>query len=221
MAEKVPIFNDPVQLEVRNQVIKLESDEIVKTRKDIEILDSDISTTRRQVEIIQDSSLRKANTIFLLKTTLTYLSLILIPLLLALKDMISWQIVSYIVAVLTLIFAIIIFYNLRSVMSRDPNRFSLRDFGKSMKPSSKPTKCVSNPVSKLTPEQRELEEKIKQLGNLDSQLKIIEERRTEIDNKRKDLTTETTQLEAKFNAQFPDDVLNKEIQKNLAMRSRF
>jgi hypothetical protein len=55
MAEKVPIFNDPVQLEVRNHVIKLESDEIIKSRRDIANLDKDINTTRRQVEIIQDN----------------------------------------------------------------------------------------------------------------------------------------------------------------------
>ena len=78
MAEKIPIFNDPVQLEVRNHVIKLESDEIIKSRRDIANLDKDINTTRRQVEIIQDNSLRKSNTIFLLKTSITYLCLILI-----------------------------------------------------------------------------------------------------------------------------------------------
>jgi hypothetical protein len=220
MSQKVPIFNDPVQLEVRNHVIKLESDEIVKSRRDLEILDSDINTTRRQVEIIQDNSLRQSNNIFLLKTILTYFGLILIPLLLSVKGYVSKGIITYIIIGLTVVFGIIILYNLRSVMSRDPNRFTLRDFGKTMKPSTTSTKCVNNPKSKITPEEREIQNKVDQLKSLDAQLKIIEDRRREIDLKRKDLDTEASNIEAKFNAQYPKEVLDKEIEKNLALRSR-
>jgi len=221
MSKKIPIFNDPVQLEVRNHVIKLESDEIIRSRRELEILDNDINTTRRQVEIIQDNSERQSNNIFLLKTILTYLALILIPLLLSSKGYISGGIVTYIVIGFTVLFGIIIFYNLRSVMSRDPNRFSIRDFGKTMKPSTIATKCVSNPKNRLTPEEREIQSKLDQLKGLDAQLNIIESRRREIDLRRKDLDTEASNLEAKFNAQFPEQPLNKEIEKNLASRSRF
>jgi chaperonin cofactor prefoldin len=220
MAEKVPIFNDPVQLEVRNQVIKLESDEIVKSRRDIDILDSDINTTRRQVEIIEDSSQRKSNSIFLLKTVMSYLLFILIPILLTIKNVITKSILTYIIISLTVLFGIIILYNLRSVMKRDPNRFSLRDFGKTIKPSTHPTKCVSNPKSKTNPEQQELQARLEQLQSLDNQLKIVEERRKEIDIKRKDIDTEVSTIESRFNAKYPDNVLEKEIEKNLASRSR-
>jgi hypothetical protein len=220
MSQKIPIFNDPVQLEVRNHVIKLESDEIIKSRRDLEILDNDLNTTRRQVEIIQDNSERQSNNIFLLKTILTYLALILIPLLLSFKGYISSKVIFYIVIGLTILFGIIIFYNLRSVMSRDANRFSIRDFGKTMKPSSQATKCVSNPKSRLTPEEREIQSKLDQLKGLDAQLNIIEKRRMEIDLRRKDLDAEASNLEAKFNSQFPNKELDKEIEKNLALRTR-
>lgn len=220
MSQKIPIFNDPVQLEVRNHVIKLESDEIIKSRRDLEIIDNDLNTTRRQVEIIQDNSERQSNNIFLLKTILTYLALILIPLLLSFKGYISSKVIFYIVIGLTILFGIIIFYNLRSVMSRDPNRFSIRDFGKTMRPSSQATKCVSNPKSRLTPEEREIQSKLDQLKGLDAQLNIIEKRRMEIDLRRKDLDTEASNLEAKFNSQFPNKELDKEIEKNLALRTR-
>jgi hypothetical protein len=220
MSKKIPIFNDPIQLEVRNHVIKLESDEIIKSRRDLEILDNDINTTRRQVEIIQDNSERQSNNIFLLKTILTYLALILIPLLLSSKGYISAGIITYIVIGITILFGIIIFYNLRSVMSRDPNRFSIRNFGATMKPSSQATKCVSNPKTKLNPEEREIQSKLEQLKGLDTQLNIIESRRKEIDLRRKDLDSEASQLEAKFNAQFPNQPLDREIEKNLALRTR-
>jgi hypothetical protein len=60
---------------------KIKLTEDVGTSEVQKILDNDINTTRRQVEIIQDNSLRQSNNIFLLKTILTYLALILIPLL--------------------------------------------------------------------------------------------------------------------------------------------
>ena len=108
----VPIFTEPVQSQVRSEVLKIQSKEIMNGRHDLEALDKDINTLRRQVEIIQDSSLRKENSIFLLKTSLTYLCLIFIPLILAYKQMFSWMTLTYIVVAITILFAIIIYYNL-------------------------------------------------------------------------------------------------------------
>ena len=215
MAQKVPIFNDPVQLEVRNHVIKIESDEIIKSRRDIANLDKDINTTRRQVEIIQNNSLRKSNSIFLLKTTLTYLCLILIPLLLAVKQYISWKALGYFAIGLTLLYGIIVFYNIRSVLTRDANRYSVRSFYTSDQPTE-PVKCVK----KLTSAQKELERKTKQLNSLDAQLKIIAQRRSEAESKRNKLDTETKQLTTQYKTQYPDAKLESEIEKKLSMRNR-
>jgi hypothetical protein len=216
MAEKIPIFNDPVQLEVRNHVIKLESDEIIKSRRDIENLDKDINTTRRQVEIIQDNSLRKSNTIFLLKTSLTYLCLILIPLLLAIKQYISWKALLYFAIGLTILFGIVVYFNIRSVLSRDANRYSSREFTSSSQPKEKPMKCVK----KLTPQQKELEQQTKKLNSLDAKLKLVEQQQSNIVSKRTKLGFDSKQLETQYKSQFPNDGLDKEIEKKLSMRNR-
>ena len=72
MAQKneklVPIFNDAVQIQVRNRVLNNQVEEITKNERLLENADADLTTIRRQVEIIEDSSLRKANHLFLLKT---------------------------------------------------------------------------------------------------------------------------------------------------------
>jgi hypothetical protein len=203
-------------LEVRNHVIKLESDEIIKSRRDIENLDKDINTTRRQVEIIQDSSLRKSNSIFLLKTSLTYLCLILIPLLLAVKEYISWKALLYFAISITLIFGIIVFFNIRSVLSRDANRYSSREFSSSAQPAAQPMKCVK----KLTPQQKELEQQMKRLNSIDAKLKLVEQQQSNIVSKRNKLDFESKQLETQYRSQFPNDGLDKEIEKKLSMRNR-
>ena len=216
MAEKVPIFNDPVQLEVRNHVIKLESDEIIKSRRDIENLDKDINTTRRQVEIIQDNSLRKSNTIFLLKTSITYLCLILIPLLLAVKQYISWNVLLYFAIGLTILFGIVFYFNIRSVLSRNANRYSSREFTSSSQPLAQPMKCVK----KLTPQQKELELEKKRLNSIDDKLKLLDQQQSNIVSKRNKLGFDSKQLETQYKSQFPNDGLDKEIEKKLSMRNR-
>jgi hypothetical protein len=216
MDQTVPIFNDPVQLEVRNHVIKLESDEIIKSRRDIENLDKDINTMRRQVEIIQDNSLRKSNSIFLLKTSLTYLCLILIPLLLAVKQYISWKGFSYFAIGLTILFGIVVYFNIRSVLSRNANRYSSREFTSSSEPIAQPMKCVK----KLTPQQKELEQQMKKLNSLDAQLKLVEQQQSNIVSKRDKLGFDSKQLETQYKSQFPNDGLDKEIEKKLSMRNR-
>ena len=63
-----PIFTLPVQLKVQNEVLKIQTDEYSKANIINDVLNKDINTMRRQVEIIEDSSLRTNNTIFILKT---------------------------------------------------------------------------------------------------------------------------------------------------------
>ena len=221
MASYTPIFNDPVQSQVRSEVLKLQSKELIRGREDLDVLDKDINTMRRQVEIIQDSSLRKENTIFLLKTALTYLSLAFIPLILAGKKYITWMTFTIIFIVITVLFAIIIYYNLRSVMSRDNMRFSLRDFGESMKPSTKPKKCISTLAKRLTPQQREINEKNQELERIQSKLNELDEKKKELESMKKEYDYQGKLLEEKYAQKFPDDILDKEIEKNLAFRTTF
>lgn len=216
-----PIFTEPVQSQVRSEVLKLQSREIMDGRQDIEVLDKDINTLRRQVEIIQDSSLRKENTIFLLKTSLTYLSLVFIPLILAYKEYFSWLTLTYIIIGLTVLFGIIVYYNFRSVMSRDPMRFSVRTFGDTMAPSTRPKKCVSRLAKRLTPQEREINDKKAELDRITQTLKELDEKKSELETKRKEFDYQEQLLAQKYNQRFPDDVLDKEIDRSLASRSSF
>ena len=217
----IPIFNDPVQLEVRNQVLKLQSDEIVQGRHKIDNMDKDLNTLRRQVEIIQDSSLRKSNTLFILQTVLTFLILLFIPMILAYKQYIDRRIFTYIAIVLSILFALILFYNLRSVWNRDPNRFSIRNFGDTMKPSKSATKCVSNLSRRLSPRDLELRQRAKQLDTLDERLKKIEEDKKELEMKTQELDRKEKELQQQYYQQYPDDNIEKEIEKATALRVRF
>jgi Skp family chaperone for outer membrane proteins len=190
-------------------------------RHDLEALDKDINTLRRQVEIIQDSSLRKENSIFILKTSLTYLCLIFIPLILAYKQMFSWMTLTYIVIAITILFAIIIYYNLRSVMSRDPMRFSVRTFGDTMAPSIRPKKCVSRLAKVLTPQEREINTKKAELDRINQTLNELNEKKTELETKKREFDYQEQQLAQKFTQRYPDDILDKEIDRNAALRSSF
>jgi len=142
MAKLIPIFNDPVQLEVRDHVLKIERKEISQSKKEIQGLDNDINTIRRQIEIIEDQSLRQNNGLFLLKLCITYLSLILIPILLAMKEMVSWTFLKFYMIGISIIFGIIVFFNIRSVWRRNYNRYSLRNF-------------IAKPSAPVDPEKKE------------------------------------------------------------------
>lgn len=154
MAEKIPIFNDPVQLQVREHVLKLEKKEINQSKKQIQHLNSDINTIRRQIEIIEDHSLRQNNGLFLLKLSITYLSLILLPILLAMKNIIAWTFFKIYVVGLTVLVGIIAFFNLRSIWKRNYNRFSLRNF------DADPPKKEEKKVEKFTNNQTDIQNKV-------------------------------------------------------------
>jgi len=153
MAEKIPIFNDPVQLQVREHVLKLEKNEINQSKKHIQHLNSDINTIRRQIEIIEDQSLRQNNGLFLLKLSITYLSLILIPILLAMKNIIAWTFLKIYWIGLSVLVGIIVYFNLRSVWKRNYNRFSLRNFDADIEggASGKGTKTVRQLLEEKCP----------------------------------------------------------------------
>ena len=116
MAQKneklVPIFNDAVQIQVRNRVLNNQVEEITKNERLLENADADLTTIRRQVEIIEDSSLRKANHLFLLKTLLTFSGLLFIPLVLKSQGVIPEPYGTYSIYAIIAIFVIIIFYNI-------------------------------------------------------------------------------------------------------------
>jgi len=220
-SNNVPIFNDPVQIEVRNEVLKIQSDEIRDGRSKIDVLDKDISTVRRQVEILENTGLKKGNTIFMLKTTLSYLIIMFIPILLVIKGHINWYLFAYIAAAASILYVVVMYYTIVSRMNRDPNRFNLKKFVDNMPPSARPKKCVSNLTKRLTPEAKEISEKTKELDNVTKKIAEMNSQDKEIEVKREELQRQLKQLENKYQMKFPEFDLNSDIERNLALRTRF
>jgi hypothetical protein len=90
-------------------------------QKKISNYDSDIMTTRRQVQISVNEFKRRENNIFILKTFFVYLLICMIPLLLSSSmgnNMIPRNISLIILVVITLLFSIIFLRNLLNSISR-------------------------------------------------------------------------------------------------------
>ena len=192
-----PIFTSPVQLQVRDEVLKIQTEEYSKANIINDVLNKDINTMRRQVEIIEDSSLRKNNTIFILKTFMTYFVLILIPILLAVKGLINTMILYIIVGFLTLLLLIVIIYNITSIMKRDRNRFMTKRFKldtKSLAKTGKSHKCILSDEARLLPEEKQIKEHERELNAITKSLNDLSEQRvalalqqTKIRNNEKEL----------------------------------
>lgn len=175
-----PIFTSPVQLQVRNEVLKIQTDEYSKANIMNDVLNKDITTMRRQVEIIEDSSLRKNNLIFILKTFMTYFVLILIPILLAVKGLINTTILYIIVGFLTFLLVIVIGYNTLSIIKRDRNRFMTKRFKmdpKLLSKTGKSHKCILSDEARLTPEEKQIREHERELRAITKSLNDLSDQR--------------------------------------------
>lgn len=205
----VPIFNDSVQIQVRNRVLDNQSEEISKNERLIENVDSDLITMRRQVEIIEDSSLRKANHLFLLKTIMTFSALLFIPILLSRQNVISESKGYYSVIAIIAIFFIIIIYNMRSVWVRNNNRFSLRNFLATAKKGEKgitlPKRtCIAKSVTRKTPEELELENKLKILKSLEMKFNRVKPNINLIDMRAKTVQDRILDIKNEYRDVFGD-----------------
>lgn len=211
----IPLFNTPVQLEVRNQVLKIQEEEMNNTSVNLEIIEKDLNTQRRQVEIIQNSSLIKSNHIFILKTILSALALLTIPLILHVKQILDKTPFLIITGVIVTIAAVVIFYNLVSVYNRDPNKFTNRKFDakNTMAPSNKPLKCVTNETKRLNSLQKEMKLKEAELDALEQKIKDLDiERQTLIDTRKQNISKDA-ELVNKYKTAYPSDNITRELSK--------
>ena len=209
MTELAPIFTSPVQLQVRNEVLKIQTDEYSKANIMNDVLNKDITTMRRQVEIIEDSALRKNNTVFVLKTFMTYFVLILIPILLAVKGLIGKFILYIILAILTLLLLLVVGYNTASIMKRDKNRFMNKRFKMDPKllstKTTKSHKCILSDESRLTPEEKQIKEYERDLRTLTKNLNLLSEQRTTLSEKQKVVANSGTNLRKIFEDSYSVD----------------
>jgi hypothetical protein len=220
--KNIPMFNEAVQLQVRNKVLNNQVEEIAKNERILEVVDSDLNTLRRQVEIIEDSSLRKANHVFILKTVLTFAGLAFIPFVLKSAELVSDRIALWSVVALIVVFFLIIFMNLLSIYKRNANRFTLRDFkqaaGQSDKPVLPKRTCLAKLKIKKTPEELELERKLAVLQGLELKFNRIQPRVNILQSRSKDTEREIDKLKAEFREIFGADTTDRAIE--VAMRNR-
>jgi hypothetical protein len=223
----VPIFNDAVQIQVRNRVLDNQSEELSKNERLIENADADLTTLRRQVEIIEDSSLRKANHLFLLKTIMTFAGLLFIPILLTRQNVISETKGYYSIIAIIAIFFIIVFYNMISVWKRNNNRFSLRNFLTTVKKGDKTTlpkrTCIAKTTIKKSAEEIELENKLKKLKALEMKFSRIKPNIDVIDNRTKTVQDRVEAIKAEYRDVFgdsPDSAIEAAVRQRMNTRGR-
>ena len=204
----VPIFNDAVQIQVRNRVLDNQSEEIAKNERLIENVDVDLTTMRRQVEIIEDSSLRKANHLFLLKTIMTFAGLLFIPILLTRQSVISETNGYYSIIAIIVVYFIIVFYNMSSVWVRNNNRFSLRNFLTKVKKGDSTTlpkrTCIAKVTTTKSAEEIELENKLKKLQALEMKFSRVKPNINLIDNRAKTVQERIDQIKSEYRDVFGD-----------------
>jgi hypothetical protein len=200
--KSVPIFNDAVQIQVRNRVLNNQSEEISKNERLIENADADLTTLRRQVEIIEDSSLRKANHLFLLKTVLTMVGLSFILVLLTKQNLLPEPYGTYSLYAIIVIFLYVIYANLSSARARNKNRFSLRDFftkGDRLQGRVLPKRtCLAKTKSTKTPEEIELENKLARLHALELKFNRVKPTIDIIDSRAKTATNKIDEIKSEY-----------------------
>lgn len=107
-------------------VLEKQHREMTRNNKKLGNIKQDVLTLRRQVEIAQDETWRRNNKLFLLKTLFTYLLGLMIPLILLKNDKISQQRASIVLMVLTVLFALVVMWNLFHARNRHNLRYNLR-----------------------------------------------------------------------------------------------
>jgi len=220
--KSVPIFNDAVQIQVRNRVLNNQAEEITKNERLLENVDVDLNTLRRQVEIIEDSSLRKANHLFLLKTLMTFAGLLFIPLLLRSQNIIQEPYSTNSIYVIITIFVVIIIYNLTSVMTRNKNRFTLRNFLTKSRQSEglilpKRT-CLAKARTVKTPEELELEKKLSTLKALELKFKRIKPGLDTVESRSRTVEDRIAEIKSEYRDVFGKETSDKAIE--IAVRNR-
>jgi len=107
-------------------VLEKQDREMNRNNTKIGNIKQDVLTLRRQVEIAQDETWRRNDKLFLLKTLLTFLLGVMIPLILLKNDKISQKIAAISMTTMTVLFALAILWNLFHGKNRNSLRYNLR-----------------------------------------------------------------------------------------------
>ena len=107
-------------------VLKKQDREMERNEKKLGNIKQDVLTLRRQVEIAQDETWRRNNKLFLLKTFFTFLLSIMIPLILVKNDKLSMKRASFAIMILSVLFSLVVLWNLFHGRNRNNLRYNLR-----------------------------------------------------------------------------------------------
>ena len=113
--------------EMKSKIVLEKQDrELNRNNSKLGNIKQDVLTLRRQVEIAQDETWRRNNKVFYLKTLLTWLLGIMIPLILVKNNRLSNKWAAIIVTAITVFFALILLWNIYHGQNRNSLRYNLR-----------------------------------------------------------------------------------------------
>lgn len=213
--KNIAIFNDPVQINLRNKVLNNQITEVSKNEKIIDNAEQDLTSLRRQIEISENSSMRKANHLFLLKTLLSFLSLLFIPVLLKKQSIITETNFKYSVYIISALFIFIVLFNVRSFWKRNNNRYSMRNFTTNVKTPEVSTipklTCIGKKKESKTPEELEIDRKLKILKSLETKFSRINPSLNMVDKQNKTTSDEMNAIKKEFRDVFGSDLSDRAI----------
>jgi hypothetical protein len=220
MEDKKTIYNDLSKINTRDKIIEIQGSKMDNNRKKIKTITKDLLTVRRQVEIEQDSALRKSNYIFLLKMFLTYLIILFIFIILNKQGLLPSILFTGLSSLLTFILIVIVVYNLRSVYHRESMKFDTRWFHQPIIPDQKfededEQECpiekktlndVLNQYIKGSGITKDTYEKRKNAALLDA----LESKNKEVDNNLENLKKKQDEIIRSFRTSFPMQNIEQE-----------
>lgn len=201
MPQELPYYDDHVRRLVRRNFSDIQKDEYERNMNDLGSVDKNLNTVRRQVQIIEDSSQRKGNTLFLLNVVLTALILSFIPVVLYMKGIIGYGVFSIIIIAITLLFVTVLFFNMLSVRKRTANRFSTRNFNTPEvmeEVSPPPTECPLTPAAQESKNRMKEQKDIQEINDLENEIKRLETEKKTSEESKKKLEVMKTELRTRY-----------------------
>ena len=204
----IPYYNDNVQLLVRRKFTELQKEEYDQNADILGNVNKNLNTVRRQVQIIEDSSQRKGNTLFILNAVLTALLLSFIPVILFVKGIIGYGVFSIIIITITLLFLVIVFFNLKSVRSRTANRFSSRNFDVpdvlgELKPAAD-SQCPQTPEAIERNAQQKRDKSVQEINDLENEISRLTEKKNVSKESRNKLESARAELSRRYKEMYPN-----------------
>lgn len=204
--QDIPYYTDNVQLLVRRNFTNLQKEEYDQNADILGNVDKNLNTVRRQVQIIEDSSQRKGNTLFLLNAVLTALLISFIPVVLFVKGIIGYGVFSIFIIVITLLFLVVILFNLKSVRSRVANRFSSRNFdvpevAGELKPADSQCPMTQEAKDRIAAEKRD--KSIQEINDLENEINRLTEEKNVSKESREKLENARAELSRRYREMYP------------------